>query len=182
MVVAGTVSGTVTKAGQRCISAAAAATPSLYTAAASTAAATVATAAAPARADSRTHRWQKATKKTSIVPSRRPDGPLKRGLAKVDPVKAGRLVWKLSELILEHLEELAELKSWNNGKPLRVARAADVPLAADLFHYMAGWATEIEGNTIPLSVPYAQGAKYHAYTLRKPVGVVGQIYRGTSPC
>jgi phenylacetaldehyde dehydrogenase len=48
-------------------------------------------------------------------------------------------------------------------------------LAADLFRYMAGWATKIEGNTIPLSVPYTPGAKYLAYTLREPVGVVGQI-------
>jgi len=69
------------------------------------------------------------------------------------------LVWKLGGLILG---ELAELESWDNGKPIRVARAADVPLAADLFHYMAGWATKIEGNTIPISVPYAPGAKYHA--------------------
>ena len=63
----------------------------------------------------------------------------------------------------------------DNGKPVTVARAADVPLAADLFHYMAGWATKIEGNTIQLSVPYAPGVKFHAYTLREPVGVVGQI-------
>ena len=40
---------------------------------------------------------------------------------------------------------------------------------------MAGWTTKIEGNTIPLSVPYTPGAKYLAYTLREPVGVVGQI-------
>jgi len=44
-----------------------------------------------------------------------------------------------------------------------------------LFHYMAGWATKIEGHTIPISVPYAPGARFHAYTLREPVGVVGQI-------
>src|ERR1035437_9504727 len=60
-------------------------------------------------------------------------------------------------------------------KPFAVARAADVPLAADLFHYMAGWATKIEGNTISISVPYMPGANFHAYTLREPVGVVGQI-------
>jgi phenylacetaldehyde dehydrogenase len=50
-----------------------------------------------------------------------------------------------------------------------------VPLAVDLFRYMAGWATKIEGNTIPISVPYTPGARYLAYTLREPVGVVGQI-------
>ena len=48
-------------------------------------------------------------------------------------------------------------------------------MAIDLFRYMAGWATKIEGNTIPISVPYTPGAQYHAYTLREPVGVVGQI-------
>jgi phenylacetaldehyde dehydrogenase len=56
-----------------------------------------------------------------------------------------------------------------------VALGADVPLAADLFHYMAGWATKIEGNTINISVPYMPGANFHSYTLREPVGVVGQI-------
>jgi phenylacetaldehyde dehydrogenase len=94
---------------------------------------------------------------------------------RLSPSERGRLVWRLGDLILEHLEELAELESLDNGKPITVARAADVPLAADLFHYMAGWATKIEGNTIPLSVPYAPGVNFHAYTLREPVGVVGQI-------
>jgi phenylacetaldehyde dehydrogenase len=40
---------------------------------------------------------------------------------------------------------------------------------------MAGWATKIEGNSINISVPFAPGANFHAYTLREPVGVVGQI-------
>ena len=86
-----------------------------------------------------------------------------------------RLIWKLADLIEAHTEELGYLESLDNGKPLAVAKAADVPLAADLFRYMAGWATKIEGNTIPLSVPYTPGVKYLAYTLREPVGVVGQI-------
>jgi len=87
----------------------------------------------------------------------------------------GRLMWKLSDLLEENLEEFAELESLDNGKPLKIARVADIPLAVDLFRYMAGWATKIEGNTIPISVPYAPGAKFLAYTLREPVGVVGQI-------
>jgi phenylacetaldehyde dehydrogenase len=91
------------------------------------------------------------------------------------PSERGRLIWRLADLIEEHLEEFAELETLDNGKPLTVARAADVPLAADLFRYMAGWATKIEGNTIPISVPYTPGAVYHAYTVREPVGVVGQI-------
>jgi phenylacetaldehyde dehydrogenase len=87
----------------------------------------------------------------------------------------GRLIWKLADLLESHLEEFAQLESLDNGKPVGVARAADVPLAIDHFRYMAGWATKIEGNTIPLSVPYTPGVRYHAYTLREPVGVVGQI-------
>ena len=67
------------------------------------------------------------------------------------------------------------MESLDNGKPVGVAKAADVPLSADLFHYMAGWVTKIEGNTIPISVPYAPGAQFHAFTMREPVGVVGQI-------
>jgi len=90
---------------------------------------------------------------------------------KMTPSERGRLMWKLADLIEKHLEEFAFLESLDNGKPLTIARVADVPLAADLFRYMAGWATKIEGNTIPLSA----GGKYLAYTLREPVGVVGQI-------
>jgi phenylacetaldehyde dehydrogenase len=94
---------------------------------------------------------------------------------KMTPSERGRLIWKLGDLIDQHLEEFAFLESLDNGKPLTVARAADVPLAAELFRYMAGWATKLEGNTIPLSVPYTPSAKYLSYTLREPVGVVGQI-------
>ena len=99
------------------------------------------------------------------------DGPWSR----MTPSERGRIIWRIGDLILEHLDELAQLESLDNGKPFAVAQAADVPLAADLFHYMAGWATKIEGNTISISVPYMPGANFHAYTLREPVGVVGQI-------
>ncbi len=87
----------------------------------------------------------------------------------------GKLVWKLGDLLEQHLEEFATLETLDNGKPLTVARAADVPLAVEMFRYMAGWATKLEGTTIPLSVVYTPGVNYHAYTLREPVGVVAQI-------
>jgi phenylacetaldehyde dehydrogenase len=95
--------------------------------------------------------------------------------SRMSPSARGKILWKIGDLILENLEELAQLESLNNGKPIGVARAADVPLAADLFHYMAGWATKIEGNTIQLSVPYTPDAQYHAFTRREPIGVVAQI-------
>jgi phenylacetaldehyde dehydrogenase len=88
------------------------------------------------------------------------------------PSLRGRLIWRIGDLILEHADELARLETLDNGKPLSVALAADIPLAADLFHYMAGWATKIEGNTITMSIP---DSTFHSYTLREPIGVVGQI-------
>ncbi len=99
------------------------------------------------------------------------DGPWSR----MTPSDRGRIIWKIGDLILEHAEELAQLESLDNGKPYAVALGADVPLAADLFHYMAGWATKINGSTIDISVPYMPGANFHYYTLREPIGVVGQI-------
>ncbi len=96
-------------------------------------------------------------------------------MSRLTPSERGKLVWKLADLLEEHIEEFATLETLDNGKPLGVARAADVPLAVDMFRYMAGWATKLEGTTIPISVPYTPGAQYLAYTLREPVGVVGQI-------
>jgi phenylacetaldehyde dehydrogenase len=94
---------------------------------------------------------------------------------KLKPSERGRIMHRLGDLILEHGDELAALETLDNGKPLAIARAADVELAADLFHYMSGWVTKLEGNTIPISVPYMPDAEFHAYTLREPVGVAGQI-------
>jgi phenylacetaldehyde dehydrogenase len=91
---------------------------------------------------------------------------------RMTPSERGQIIWKIGDLIERNAEELAQLESLDNGKPVAVARVADVPLAADLFRYMAGWATKIEGSTIPLSIP---GGGYLAYTLREPVGVAGQI-------
>ncbi|WP_158926143.1 aldehyde dehydrogenase family protein [Acidisphaera sp. S103] len=91
--------------------------------------------------------------------------------AKVGPSARGKMLWKLADLIERDLEELAELESIDNGKPYAVAKVADLPLAVDMFRYMAGWATKITGSTLPLSLP----GEYLSYTVREPVGVVGQI-------
>ncbi len=95
--------------------------------------------------------------------------------SKMTASERGRLIWKVGELVEENADELAALETIDNGKPFAVAKAADVALAADMFRYMAGWATKIEGNTIPLNVPYAPDGEFHAFTLKEPVGVVGQI-------
>ncbi|MGH2851035.1 MAG: aldehyde dehydrogenase family protein [Solirubrobacteraceae bacterium] len=96
-----------------------------------------------------------------------PDGPWRR----MSPSARGKLIWRIGDLIEEHADVLAQLESLDNGKPVGVARMADVALAADLFHYMSGWPTKILGDVTPISAP----GQYLSYTLREPVGVVGQI-------
>lgn len=89
---------------------------------------------------------------------------------KLTPSQRGRLLWKLADLIEKHIDELALLETLDNGKPIKYSKAADIPLTADHFRYFAGWATKLEGDTIPVSIP-----NMFTYTLREPVGVVGQI-------
>jgi phenylacetaldehyde dehydrogenase len=96
------------------------------------------------------------------------EGPWTR---KMSNSERGQLLWKLADLLQENLEEFAEIESLDNGKPLSVARVADVPLAVDMFRYMAGWATKITGSTLSFSTP----GIFHSYTMREPIGVVGQI-------
>lgn len=81
----------------------------------------------------------------------------------------GRLLYKLSQLIEDRSKELAELETADNGKPIRESSYVDLPQVVENFEYFAGWATKIEGETIP--VP----GKMFNYTLREPVGVCGQI-------
>jgi acyl-CoA reductase-like NAD-dependent aldehyde dehydrogenase len=91
--------------------------------------------------------------------------------ARVSPSEKGRMLWRIADLIERDLEELAELESIDNGKPYSVARVADLPLAVDMFRYMGGWATKLGGRTIPWSLP----GQFLSYTVKEPVGVVGQI-------
>ncbi|NIQ04023.1 MAG: aldehyde dehydrogenase family protein, partial [Nitrospinaceae bacterium] len=94
---------------------------------------------------------------------------------KITVSERGRLLWKLADLIEARTEEFAQLETLDNGKPLTIARAADVPLTVDHFRYYAGLATKVHGETIDISVPYAPGTQFFDFTLREPVGVVGQI-------
>ncbi len=98
------------------------------------------------------------------------------------PAQRQRLLFRIGEAIYEHAEELAQLEALDNGKSAAVAQAVDVTWVAELFQYYAGWATKIEGRTIPVSVPWAPGTQWHAYTLREPVGVCAPSCRGTSRC
>jgi acyl-CoA reductase-like NAD-dependent aldehyde dehydrogenase len=85
------------------------------------------------------------------------------------PHQRARLLLKIAELIDAHTDELAELETLDNGKPLTFAKAFDVPAAAETFRYYAGWVTKLYGETNP------SDPAFFNYTLREPVGVCGQI-------
>ncbi|KAK9800199.1 hypothetical protein WJX73_008189 [Symbiochloris irregularis] len=85
----------------------------------------------------------------------------------------GKLMLKLADLMDKHADELAALETLDNGKPYKVARNADIPMAIDHFRYFAGWADKIHGKTIPVN-PDMAGPMF-GYSLKEPIGVVGQI-------
>jgi acyl-CoA reductase-like NAD-dependent aldehyde dehydrogenase len=91
------------------------------------------------------------------------------------PAERQRMVWRIAEGITARADVFAQLETLDNGKSVAVAKAVDVTWAAEVFYYYAGWATKIEGRTVPVSVPWAPGARFHAFTLREPVGVCAQI-------
>ena len=87
------------------------------------------------------------------------------------PLERQACIWRLGDLLMKHAEEIARVESLDQGKPYLYALNGDVPSAANMFYYMSGFATKIEGNTIPISAP----GEYFTYTVREPVGVVGCI-------
>ncbi len=87
----------------------------------------------------------------------------------ISPQQRSRYLYKLADLIEENADQLAELESLDNGKPLAIAKIADIPGAARTFRYYAGWPTKIYGETNP------SDPSMFNYTLREPVGVCGQI-------
>jgi acyl-CoA reductase-like NAD-dependent aldehyde dehydrogenase len=91
------------------------------------------------------------------------------------PQARGRLIWRLADLIEENAERLAALDSIDSGKPINEMRYFDIPFSVDVLRYYAGWTTKITGETIPISYPASHGGRFHAYTLKEPVGVVAAI-------
>ncbi len=98
------------------------------------------------------------------------------------PLARAKILWRIADLIETNIDELAELETLDQGKPLFVGRWAEIPGAANQFRYFGGLAQAIEGATIPTSIGYAPpGKAIHAYTIREPVGVVGAIVPWNSP-
>jgi aldehyde dehydrogenase (NAD+) len=86
----------------------------------------------------------------------------------MDAADRGRLMFKLADLIEKEAGELAVLESLNCGKTITDAQS-DMQGVVNTLRYYAGWADKIEGRTVPVR------GNVLSYTLRQPVGVVGQI-------
>jgi len=86
------------------------------------------------------------------------------------PSERAALMNRLADLIEAHGEEFAQLDALDCGKPVSLARLADVPTTIGHFRYFSGWATKLGGETLPVSTP-----GFLNYTVREPIGVVGQI-------
>ncbi|HYU64252.1 MAG TPA: aldehyde dehydrogenase family protein [Verrucomicrobiae bacterium] len=87
------------------------------------------------------------------------------------PAERAKVLWQVGDMIEERATEFAQLETLDNGMPINDALLFHAPLAAATFRYYAGWATKLDGATQQISLP----GKYLSYTLREPVGVVGQI-------
>src|SRR5216684_2966877 len=94
---------------------------------------------------------------------------------KMSASERGKVLWRIAELIEANIEELAELETLDNGKPIFESRYVDMPMVADVFRYFAGWATKIHGETVNTF------SSAFTYTLREPVGVVGAIVAWNFP-
>lgn len=98
------------------------------------------------------------------------------------PAARARILWRIADLIEANIDELAEIETLDQGKPLFVGRWAEIPGAAGQFRFFAGQAQSITGDTIQSSIDYQPAGKQVAtWTLREPVGVVAAIVPWNSP-
>ncbi|KAH0033319.1 aldehyde dehydrogenase, partial [Aureobasidium melanogenum] len=81
----------------------------------------------------------------------------------------GILMNKLADLMEKNIELLATIDAWDNGKPYSEALTGDLPEAIGTIRYYAGFADKSFGQTISTT------PQKFAYTIRQPIGVVGQI-------
>ncbi|MCG3753940.1 aldehyde dehydrogenase [Amycolatopsis sp. Poz14] len=89
----------------------------------------------------------------------------------------GVVLWRVSELITQHLEEFARLESLDVGIPVSQARLM-MGEAANAFRYYAGWADKIDGRSVEIG---SAAQRFQGYTLKEPVGVAGLIVAWNAP-
>ncbi|KEI71307.1 acetaldehyde dehydrogenase ExaC [Endozoicomonas elysicola] len=93
----------------------------------------------------------------------------KGGWGKTSATERSNILWKIADRIEQNLEKLAVAETWDNGKAVREALAADIPLAVDHFRYFSGCIRAQEGSSADID---QHTVSYHFH---EPLGVVGQI-------
>ncbi|HET6168302.1 MAG TPA: aldehyde dehydrogenase [Marmoricola sp.] len=88
---------------------------------------------------------------------------------RTSPAERSIVLNRIADRIEENLELLAVAETWDNGKPVRETKAADLPLAVDHFRYFAGVIRGQEGGISEID------ADTYGYHFHEPLGVVGQI-------
>jgi phenylacetaldehyde dehydrogenase len=101
--------------------------------------------------------------------------------SRMKPVDRERLLHRLADLLERDADELAELESIDNGKSVVMARHVDVKHAIEVWRYMAGWPTKLEGQTLPVSGTLVPGQEYAAFSQREPIGVIGAVIAWNFP-
>lgn len=91
------------------------------------------------------------------------------GWGKASPTERAAVLNKIADRIEANKDALAVAEVWDNGKPIREALAADIPLAADHFRYFAAAIRAQEGSLSQINEDTV------AYHFHEPLGVVGQI-------
>ena len=87
----------------------------------------------------------------------------------------GKVLWRIADLLEQNIDEISELETLDNGKPIFESRYVDVPMVIDVLRYYAGWATKIHGETVNTF------ENAFTYTVREPVGVVGAVIAWNFP-
>ncbi|MBX9588542.1 MAG: aldehyde dehydrogenase family protein [Hyphomonadaceae bacterium] len=95
--------------------------------------------------------------------------------SKVAPRDRGRILQKIADAMEARIEELARIVAEETGNAIRTQARPESKLAADIFRYFGGLASELKGETIPL------GEHVLSYTRREPIGVVGAIIPWNAP-
>lgn len=91
------------------------------------------------------------------------------------------LIWRLADLVDANRQELAELETIDQGKPLYVS-LAEIDVVTEELRFFAGMCTKLQGETFNPSIAWVpDGRATFAYTIKEPVGVVGAIVPWNSP-
>lgn len=89
-----------------------------------------------------------------------------------------RILWRVGELIERDARALAELEALDCGKLLRSTLAGEVPFAAEVFRYHAGWCTKLEGRELRVG---PESAGFRCHISREPIGVAALIVPWNGP-